>query len=611
MLEKEMSRDIMLRAVALAVCVLLFAGCAGGGSSADQRPTEAATPVAQANAPAPTTMTSAQASAAGVATAAPAAATATLDLPTPAPTITVGPTAAPFPLQTGWWENAVCYEIFVRSFYDSNGDGIGDINGLIQKLDYINDGDPQTGNDLGANCIWLMPIAESPSYHGYDVTDYYKVNHEYGTNDDFKRLVAEAHKRGIKIILDLVLNHTSSEHPWFQEALKDPNSPHRNWYLWSKDKPDYQTPWGTEAWHKSPLRDEYYYGIFWEGMPDLNYRDPAVTEEAHKVSAFWLNDMGADGFRLDAIKHLIEDGKVQENTPETHAWLRDYRAFLETTKPGTFTVGEIFGANPTTLGPYYPDQLDEYFMFDVSDKIVGAANSGLPLTYVTAVQNASSTLPFQRWAPFLTNHDQNRVMTTLGNDVSKAKIAATALLTLPGLPFLYYGEEIGMLGAKPDEQIRTPMQWAADATTGGFSSGRPWEALQKNYQEVNVAAQDGDSDSLLNLYRRLVHLHTRHPALGQGSFTPLKASDGAVAAFLRQTGDEAILVVLNFSKVDINGVTLSLDKSELATGSYKLAPLLGDMPGAQLTVGEGGSIAGYAPLPSLAPRTGYIFKLTR
>jgi glycosidase len=595
----------MLRALAAALCLLMLGACAGGGSSADQRPATAA----QTNAPALTSVTAAPAAAAEAATAAPA--TPTLDLPTPAPTITAAPTVTPFPLAAGWWDNAVCYEVFVRSFYDSDGDGIGDLNGLIQRLDYINDGDPARMKDLGATCIWLMPIAESDTYHGYHVTDFYTVEQDYGTNDDFKRLAEEAHKRGIKIILDLVLNHTARAHPWFEEAAKDPNSPYRDWYLWSKDQPEYTGPWKEEVWHRSPVRDEYYYGIFNDQIPDLNYRNPAVTEEARKISAFWLNEMGADGFRLDAIKHLIENGKVQENTPETHAWLRDYRAFLEQTKPGTFTVGEIFAATPTTLRSYYPDQLDEYFLFDVGDKILGAANSGLPLTYLTAVQSAATTLPFQRWAPFLTNHDQNRAMNVLDSDVSKAKIAITGLLTLPGMPFLYYGEEIGMLGQKPDEQIRTPMQWTGDATTGGFTAGKPWESLQQNYKEVNVAAQDDDPGSLLNLYRRLVHLHTQHPALGQGTFTLLKSNTPSVAAFLRQAGDEAVLVVLNFGDEPADTVTVSGTASKLAAGEYRADPLLGDEPGAHLTIGPGGALADYTPLATLAPRTGYIFSLAR
>lgn len=585
-----MFRSTALQSIVLtAVLVAAIVGC---------------TPSQQTNAPTP----------GGGATSVPAAATAVLspsetpELPTPAPTITAAPTATPFALQAGWWDNAVCYEIFVRSFYDSNGDGNGDLNGVIQKLDYINDGNPETTTDLGANCVWLMPIMEATSYHGYDVTDYYKVEQDYGTNDDFKRFVEEAHKRGIKVILDLVLNHTSVEHPWFKEAAANVDSPYRDWFLWSKDKPPYKSPWNEEAWHQSSARNEYYYGIFWKGMPDLNYRNPAVTEEAHKISAFWLNDMGADGFRLDAIKHLIENGKVQENTLETHAWLRDYRTFLEQTKPGAFTVGEIFGANTQTLAPYYPDQLDSYFYFDVGDKITSAANFGLALQYNLAIQNAVTKLPYQRFAPFLTNHDQNRIMSTLGDDVSKAKIAATALLTLPGMPFVYYGEEIGMLGQKPDEKIRTPMQWSGEAN-GGFTAGKPWEDLQKNAAEVNVAAQDDDPNSLLNLYRKLIRLNTEQQALATGDLVPLKTSDGSVGAFMRTTGSESILVVMNFGELEKPGITLSLESSPLAPGTYSLETLLGDGTATDMVIADGGSVNAYAPLPSFAPRTGYVFKL--
>jgi glycosidase len=524
----------------------------------------------------------------------------------------VSPTAAtPFALSAGWWDSAVCYEVFVRSFFDSNGDGNGDLNGLIQKLDYINDGNPATQKDLGTNCIWLMPVAESPSYHGYDVVDYYKVEQDYGSNDDFKRLVQEAHKRGIKVLIDLVLNHTSSEHPWFQEALRNPASPYRSYYIWSKTNPGYSGPWGESVWHISPAATEYYYGIFWEGMPDLDYRNPAVTAEARKISSFWRNDMGVDGFRLDAIKHVIEDGQVQENTPETHAWLRDYRTYLAQSLPGTFTVGEIFGADPSILTPYYPDQLDTYFTFEIGYQIIDAAGSGQAGAFLSAVESSFAQLPSQRWAPFLTNHDQDRLMTTLGDDLGKARIAATALLTLPGLPFVYYGEELGMTGQKPDERLRTPMQWTAAEHNGGFTADEPWETMQADYREVNVAAEDADPTSLLNLYRQLIQLHTSHPALAQGDFTALKASDGAVAAYLRQAGDETVLVVLNFSPQAVGGATIGLEQSALAAGSYTLEPLLGDQPGAPLTVTGGGGISGYAPLSTLAPQTGYVFRLAR
>jgi alpha-amylase len=532
--------------------------------------------------------------------------TATLDLPTPPPKITPGPTAAPFALETGWWEGAVCYEIFVRSFYDSNGDGIGDLNGVIEKLDYVNDGNPASRGDLGANCIWLMPVTESTSYHGYDVVDYYSIEADYGTNDDFKRLVAEAEARGIKIVVDLVLNHTSRDHPWFKEAASDRNSPYRDWYLWSNDKPRYKGPWSQEVWHASPGLDEYYYGVFWEGMPDLNYRNPAVFEEVKKISLFWLEEMNVAGFRMDAIKHMIENGPAQEDTVETFNWLRQYREFMQAEAPGKLTIGEIFGGDPILLKNYYPDQMDYYFEFKIAESARGAANFGLASAYLKAVDAAQNQLPFQRYATFLTNHDQNRVMSELGDDVSKARMAALALLTLPGMPFVYYGEEIGMLGVKPDERIRTPMQWAGDEK-GGFTTGTPWQTFQKDVATKNVAAQADDPDSLLSLYRELIHLHVATPALANGDFIPLESSSGSVAGFLRRADDELALVVLNFSKDPAENVSFTLAASDLPAGEYTLTTLYGEGNATALTVGEGGTIAAYTPLASLPARSGFIF----
>jgi glycosidase len=241
-----------------------------------------------------------------------------------------------------WTRGAVCYEIFVRSFSDSNGDGIGDLNGLTAKLDYINDGKPDTQGDLGASCLWLMPVAESPSYHGYDVADYYRVEKDYGTNEDFKRFMAEAHRRGIRVLVDMVLNHASSEHLSFQTALRDTTSPYRDWYRFSPT-PLGKGPWGGDAWHRSPAGNEYYYGVFWSGMPDLNYGSEAVREEAKRIAMFWLRDMDVDGFRLDAIPYLTEDGACLSGCPATHAYLREYAAHLRTVKPDAYTVGEAWG----------------------------------------------------------------------------------------------------------------------------------------------------------------------------------------------------------------------------------------------------------------------------
>ena len=598
------------RASLLALLLTLLAAC---GTTPVAQPTVPATsPVAAA----PTAPVASPTAASGepdligtIAAMGPTAAPPrTPEVPTVPATITTGPAAEAKPLPAGWWNTAVCYEIFVRSFYDSNGDGVGDLNGLTQKLDYINDGDPKTTGDLGASCIWLMPIAASPSYHGYDVTDYYKVNAAYGTNDDFKHLVAEAHKRGIKVVLDMVLNHTSSQHPWFQEALRDPSSPYRNYYIFSKDNPGYQGPWGEEVWHKSPVRDEYYYGIFYDGMPDLNYRNPAVTAEAQKISAFWANDMGVDGFRLDAIKHAIEDGTAQENTPETHAWLRDYKAFLQKSAP-VFTVGEIFSGSLLDLQPYYPDQLDTYFAFNVSYGMLDAAKNGVATNLLQTVQTTNELLPFQRYASFLTNHDQERSLSEFGGDIEKAKSAAFALLTLPGIPFVYYGEEIGLQGTKPDEFLRAPMQWTDKAS--GFTAGTPWEPLGPAAATNNVAVENDDPASLLNLYRRLINLRAATPALAQGSFTPLGSSDGGVAAFLRRQGDDAVLVLINFGDKPAEKVALSIAKSDLDAGAYTLKPLLGDAPGAALTIEANGAITNFAPPTALTPHAGYVFALTK
>ena len=224
------------------------------------------------------------------------------------PTSPPGGAATP---SAAWLDTGVCYEIFVRSFKDSDGDGIGDLEGLIEKLDYVNDGDPDAGTDLGANCIWLMPVAESPSYHGYDVTDYYTINPDYGTNDDFQRFTTEAHRRGIKVLVDMVINHMSDQHPIFQEALNDPDSPYRGWFRFSPT-PGPDNEWGDNGWRKSPVRDEYYYGFFSHRMPDLNWEAEPVREEMKKTASYWLGDMGADGLRLDAVWHLMEgpDGQA-------------------------------------------------------------------------------------------------------------------------------------------------------------------------------------------------------------------------------------------------------------------------------------------------------------
>jgi glycosidase len=487
----------------------------------------------------------------------------------------------PAPVVAGpWWREGVCYEVFVRSFYDSDGDGIGDLKGLTARLDYINDRNPASTKSLGANCIWLMPIDKAASYHGYDVIDYYHVDPQYGTDDDFRNLVAEAHRRGIHVIVDFVPNHSSSDNPWFRSALRGPGNPYRDWYRWSSTAKSEKGPWGQEVWHKSPLRDEYYYGLFWHGMPDLNYETPALMQEMLKVTRYWLTEMHADGFRFDAIPYLVEeDGRIQ-HTRGTHRVLRDFGNVIRETSPSSFTIGEMSDEDPRILATYYPDQLDAYFAFGVAFATVDAARTGKATGFIKAVADANRLLPPGRWSPFLTNHDHVRVMSQLGGDVARERVAAGAMLMLPGMPFVYYGEEIGMLGTKPDETIRNPMQWSA-APNGGFTTGSPWEALQPDWRTKNVALQDDDSTSLLNHYRQLIRLRNSQEALRSGSLTMLTTGDttGAIAAWLRQSDREAFLIVVNFGERQAQ-VSLPSLQGILHTDSSWPQRIYSDRPGA-------------------------------
>ena len=476
---------------------------------------------------------------------------------------------------TQWWRDGVCYEVFIRSFADADGDGIGDLRGLTSRLDYINDGDRASSTSLGARCIWLMPIDKSVSYHGYDVSDYYHVDPHYGNDDDFRTLVQEAHRRGIHVIVDFVPNHSSSEHPFFQAALHDPSSPYRSWYRWSSVKPQQPSTWGQEVWHKSPVRDEYYYGLFWGGMPDLNYETPAVLQEMQKVAAYWLKDMHADGFRFDAIPYLVEDGNQLAHTRGTHDVLRQFGNAIRSEAPGSFTIGEMSDGSAQILATYYPDQLDAYFAFGVAGATVEAARSGRAAPFSQAISEASVAFPAGRWSPFLTNHDQPRVMTVLGGDAGKARVAASAMLMLPGMPFVYFGEEIGVIGGKPDENIRTPMQWTAEAN-GGFTTGTAWESLQPDWMTKNVAAQDQDPASLLNHYRRLIHLRNEHSALATGDLAVGTASDAAVAAFMRRSRAETVIVIANFGARTVPQLNVTLESGNGATLTGRLERIYED-----------------------------------
>ncbi len=542
-------------------------------------------------------------------------ATATAVSPTPdaaSPIVQIttaapGATATAFPegvSEPSWWNDAVFYQIFVRSFFDSNRDVKGDLNGIVEKLDYLNDGDAATTDDLGVTGIWLMPVTESPSYHGYDVVDYFSVERDYGTNEDFKRLVEEAHKRGIRVIVDLVMNHTSRQHPWFESARSEEDSPYHNYYVWSENDPGYKSPWGSRVWHRLP--SGYYYGIFWEGMPDLNYENPAVTEEMREVVRFWLEEMGVDGFRLDGIKHLIEDGPKQENTPDTHEWLSEFHTFYKDVNTDAVTVGEVWSPTRDVV-PYIGGELDLAFEFDTAEAMLRSAKYEDKNPILRAHRLITERYPPNQFATFLTNHDQERVMSQLAENVDHARTAASLLLTGPGVPFIYYGEEIGQVGAKPDQNIRTPMQWTDDDNAGFTSGLRAWQTPQSSYRDVNVVAQTDDPESLLSHYRRLVQARNDHEALRVGDWSEVEVENRRVYASLRHSDDETLLVLINLSGARISDYALGLDEGPLDEGvaNEVLTAIAVNPP----TLNANGGFDSYQPLEELAPYGMYIVQL--
>jgi len=512
--------------------------------------------------------------------------------------ITAAPVGDLTGLQPGWWNDAVFYEIFVRSFKDSNGDGIGDFNGITEMLDYLNDGDPNTTSDLGITGIWLMPITESNSYHGYDVVDYYSVDTEYGTKEDFLRLVDGAHKRGIHVIVDLVLNHTGIDHPWFRASnTGDPQ--YRDWYIWSTRNPGYTGPWGEQVWYAG--KNGYYYAVFWSGMPDLNLINPVVTQEIYNITEFWLTEMNVDGFRLDAIRHFIENDRVQENTNDTHIWLQNYYHFYKSMDPAVFTVGEAW-TDTANVVAYVGDQVDITFEFDLAEAFVRAANGPIASSANTQLKTVLESYPPNQYGVFLTNHDQDRVMSVLGGNVQKAMMAAVMLLISPGVPFIYYGEEIGMTGTKPDEDIRRPMQWNSNDRTAGFTSGKPWRTVASDYPVTNVATENADPDSLLNLYRELIQLRNGHASLLHGKTLIIDSGTQRMVAVLRYDENEAFLILINvYSKpltTELYG--LSADVWPILA-NFTVSTVMGLEDPAPPQVNAAGGIDGYQPFVEIPP----------
>ncbi|MEN2998144.1 MAG: alpha-amylase family glycosyl hydrolase [Brevinematia bacterium] len=462
------------------------------------------------------------------------------------------------------WHNSVGYEIFVRSFYDSNGDGIGDFNGITQKLDYL--------KLLGVDYIWLMPIHPSKEYHGYDVLDYYSVNPQYGTMEDFENLLKEAKKRGIRVIIDFVYNHTSRHHPWFVDSATNENSKYKDWYVWSKDQPagDWPNPTGQSkqsVWNKFDfVTNAYRYGWFFYSafnfnIPDLNLENPEVVAELKKVAKFWL-DKGVDGFRIDAARFAIAKAPDrQADVPETIEFWKDFMGYLKKTKPDVYVVSEVF-AGPAIVEKYYQGgkTFDNAFNFEFATSFV------LPQLVASKSKTAIGALsgwfnnkqfPITFLSPFLSNHDVGRFGSKIRNDEA-LKMAIAMLLTTPGgMPFLYYGDEIGlpddtkvMIG---DAEKRSIMLWEV-TKFGGFTTGpRIWHArynpVETNY---SVKAQEQVSNSIFNFTRSLIELKkVKTKAFSSfGDYRQLTTSKEIITAYARRYDNDYAIVIYNLSKKD-------------------------------------------------------------
>ncbi|WP_044198232.1 alpha-amylase family glycosyl hydrolase [Dyadobacter tibetensis] len=439
----------------------------------------------------------------------------------------------------------LCYEIFVRSFCDSNGDGIGDLQGIISKLDYL--------QEFGVEAIWLTPVHPSPSYHKYDVTDYYSIDPEFGTLADFQELIQEAHKRKIAVLLDLIINHTSTTHPWFLEAAKGSHNEYRNYYWWKTQEEIDQLGIASRQasedsqevypWHDIPGDPEMYYGLFFSGMPDLNFHSAALRNEFVRIMTFWLIEMEVDGFRIDAARHIYPTWEQEHN----HTFWSFFKEAVQKIKQGAFTVGEIW-AGSEEVAPYYQG-LHATFNFDLSFKIqellVSQKNNGLIEMLLRAHRLYASHNRGFIDAIMLTNHDQERIASVVKQDIKKVKQAASILLTLPGQPYLYYGEELGMLGTKPDPHIREPFLWSSDPS----DKARPnWiEPIFSTMGNVTpLAEQQKDPGSIWNHYKKLIDLRLAHPALNsveEPNITPYQIDHPQVLAFTRQSSEEQLLII--------------------------------------------------------------------
>ncbi|MFC1650584.1 alpha-amylase family glycosyl hydrolase [Candidatus Latescibacterota bacterium] len=463
----------------------------------------------------------------------------------------------------GTWPRGITYEIFVQSFADSDGDGIGDINGMTSKLDYL--------QDLGIQGIWLMPINPSQSYHKYDVSDYYDIHPDYGTLEDFKEFVQEAHKRNIHVVMDLVINHSGRDNVWFLEALKDKTSKYWGFYVWThKDDPQVKPAVSTSEngtprrrrsnWNMVEGSDYQYFAHFSRNMPDLNYDNPLLQQEIFTVGKFWLSEVGVDGFRLDAARHIYPDNRATDN----HKWWEYFLQEMKKVKEDVYIVGEVWA--PSDVVAPYLKGIPALFNFDMGGAIIQAVNEekGGPLveTHKEIEDFYKNVNPDFVDATFLTNHDQNRILNSVGKNIEKAKMAAALLLTLPGSPYIYYGEEIGMLGEKPDPYIREPFIWDKKENDAFRTT---WEQPRNSTESavVPLSAQQADENSLFNHYKDFIHFRNQSSALTFGDLIPVNIENPSICAFIRSDSQESLFVMHNLSP---NELTISIP-SDL--GSYE------------------------------------------
>lgn len=473
-----------------------------------------------------------------------------------------------------WYSNGVFYELFVRSFKDSNGDRYGDFNGVTSKLDYL--------KDLGITAIWLMPIHDSEEHtNNYDPVDLMAVDPTYGTMEDFQNLLDEAHKRGIRIILDLVLNHTSSKHPFFVDASMNKKSPYRDWYIFSDEKPE--GGW-SKYWQK--CETGWYYAYFAASKPDMNFRNPKVLDYYKQVVKFWL-DKGVDGFRYDAVTMLVENGDGNyKHQPESFAVFRELRAFMDENYPDrdVFTVAEAEPEYTQYLGNG-TDTFHAVFNFKYNNTIIRTVKNGKPYTNkgVSMIETIAKSYAKELkdkiggfYGTLLSSHDSyggNRPFQQLGGDVGKTKLVGAIYLTLPGIPFVYYGEEIGMntyTVSKYDRWLRTCMTWEGnEVKNNGFGTAdRLWNHLNAGNaaenDKFNVAAEEKDPNSILNQYKAVIKARNENSALRFGDFLTLKTNNESVVAYLRKSADNEVIVVHNFADKPVNVAVTLAGNSEVS-----------------------------------------------